>query len=106
MSKCVGLLPENRLQTQAQLLTTQKLIFKGQVVVGKESLLYAGSWQPRKMAGECLKDPLPHPGGKPEGFKDEGVGTGGGGGYVQEKRVPRWLVVRRRDPRPGTEFPA
>lgn len=43
-------------------LLLEKSILKGQVMVGKERLLYSGSWQPGKIVDSCLKDHLHCPG--------------------------------------------
>lgn len=52
---------ENRFQTQAQLLLAGKSIFKRQVMTGKGRLFYSGSWQPRKMVGQNLKNHFHQP---------------------------------------------
>ena len=69
-----------RFRTHIWLLAPQKSTLARQAMMGKERLLYSGSWQPGKTADECPKDhPPPFQGEWGAGrSKREGAGKRGG----------------------------
>ena len=78
-----------RFRTHIWLLAPQKSTLARQAMMGKERLLYSGSWQPGKTADECPKDhPPPSRGSGVQGGRKEKARERGEGG-VQKKQVPR-----------------